>query len=722
MKKYLLAAVMAVAVTGAFVSCSDDVVSGSLIEQKAKAFENAYIEAYGTPAPNHTWGFKTNNIAEAEARGVTRTEVDPKGNMWPEKPTVGTKEEIDVVAYVNRETSDDWTWYYPMPENLNNYFVTQIHKGTDEYHGVNQTQTFVGSNQMDKLMIADVTGSSVDADGALTGSWFHVYDFNGGNSIDYGGNMLVIKSNTYDFSYHGSKDSKYHPRWIAIDGKDVPRTDGVADNYDGYYYICFDYESKPNDVYTVFEMPEHNNAKAYVPGVWEAGTTGEDLLAAGITTVSNGEWGVRTYNVQPGWRAGQVFNGDKWIPGNDIYTDWIIRLVKADVDIPDDPTDEEEWEIIEGEEVVEAGRVFCEDLGASKLNDIDYNDIVFDAIIVHHYIKLVTTKKATDGTITTETKYEFTKNGVSGLSEYYAKICLLAAGGTVPASVAGYEVHDVLSNSSLGTNVMINTTRNKDDVNGAQIDECDPVIIQEAVEGQEETVDKKFMGIKLIKDIEIAVQYGNAVTMLTAETGSTVPAAPYKFCVPIGTPWAKERVSIGEAYRAFPEYNQTGSGQFWEGKGVVATNLWDNCNTLFITEDGTYYYDGMELSKKILASGASASSSTLWSANSSMAYQQLVTAKELLDAGMVKTKAATLKVTGSPVSWGWGNINILKPDYSGFISAGSSNHPEYGHFTDGTGYVSIPISKTELNTLLDAGGMRIGIDNFTFTKVEIIQE
>ena len=62
MKKYLLAAIMAVAVTGAFVSCSDDVVSGSLIEQKAKAFEETFIEAFGQPAPNHTWGFKRISI------------------------------------------------------------------------------------------------------------------------------------------------------------------------------------------------------------------------------------------------------------------------------------------------------------------------------------------------------------------------------------------------------------------------------------------------------------------------------------------------------------------------------------------------------------------------------------------------------------------------------------------------------------------------------------
>jgi hypothetical protein len=140
MKKYLLAAVMAVAVTGAFVSCSDDVVSGSLIEQKAKAFENAYIEAYGTPAPNHTWGFKTNNIAEAEARGVTRT-AKTESNLWyVDKPTGYGLQQPDPLFDEEIEYVMDWFSQVRQGHgevlDVNNYFVQQVAYGNKYDQGV----------------------------------------------------------------------------------------------------------------------------------------------------------------------------------------------------------------------------------------------------------------------------------------------------------------------------------------------------------------------------------------------------------------------------------------------------------------------------------------------------------------------------------------------------------------------------------------------------------
>ena len=57
MKKYLITAALAVAIGGSFMSCRDDSLSGSTIDQKAEAFEEAFVRAFGQPAPNHTWGF-----------------------------------------------------------------------------------------------------------------------------------------------------------------------------------------------------------------------------------------------------------------------------------------------------------------------------------------------------------------------------------------------------------------------------------------------------------------------------------------------------------------------------------------------------------------------------------------------------------------------------------------------------------------------------------------
>ena len=84
MKKYLITAALAVAISGAFVSCSDDIASDSLIEQKAKTFEKVFVEAYGTPAPNHTWGFKKNvtrGVNGWKSMSITRGEY-ADANLW----------------------------------------------------------------------------------------------------------------------------------------------------------------------------------------------------------------------------------------------------------------------------------------------------------------------------------------------------------------------------------------------------------------------------------------------------------------------------------------------------------------------------------------------------------------------------------------------------------------------------------------------------------------
>ena len=79
MKKYLITAAMAVAVSGALVSCHEDEITGSAVEQKIQAFEDLFVQAFGKPDPNHTWGFG-NPIVVEEAR--TRASINVNGNLW----------------------------------------------------------------------------------------------------------------------------------------------------------------------------------------------------------------------------------------------------------------------------------------------------------------------------------------------------------------------------------------------------------------------------------------------------------------------------------------------------------------------------------------------------------------------------------------------------------------------------------------------------------------
>lgn len=601
MKKYLLAAALAVAVSGAFVSCHEDEISGSMIEQKAKAFETTFIEAFGQPAPNHTWGFKRNII---EGSGVTRGEIDANGNEWTDAPSYGPTERHyknasgetvtgDIYNYVNREADGTWKYYTEFPDNIENYYVSQIFEGDAKYRDYNEIRNngknyFVGSDKMDYLVIADKRPSTINRDpGTLDNAdnWFHIYDFNSANNTDYNGHMRVRNAGTLNFAYWNSLDSKFHDKWIAVDGADID------DQYKDYWYICFDFEAIPvsaPDNYTEIQwkVPGQNpnewyEQKTQLRGAW----TLEMLEAKGtklhdtMTGRNTGEYTVNQKNTKD-WTITQVSKGDKLVPGNEIYTDWIVRITKAKTE----PT--EKWKIIEAEEVVEAGRVFCEDLGASSLNDVDYNDVVFDAIIVHEYCKLITTTIVDGEEVTTETT-DFSKDGKTGYSRTYAKVCLLAAGGTIPAAVCGHEVHDVLSNSTLGTTVMINTAENSENLRGAQVATCSPVIIQETVGS--ETTDKIYINgnnkaITCIDDIDIDVRYGNAVTEITALTG----AVPYKICVPIGTPWAKERINIGIAFTSFGDYCKTDPTiEFWKDINKEGSPVWDDCGSLFtIKNDG----------------------------------------------------------------------------------------------------------------------------------------
>jgi hypothetical protein len=134
------------------------------------------------------------------------------------------------------------------------------------------------------------------------------------------------------------------------------------------------------------------------------------------------------------------------------YSDWIVTLTEAKTngETPTAPevyelqdgsitTGSTNYKIVEGAVVVESGRVLCEDLGSAKLSDIDFNDIVFDAVIVSEYRKLITTYYDADGNQVGEPEetIEFTMDNKTGYERRYALIRLLAAGGTIPATVAG---------------------------------------------------------------------------------------------------------------------------------------------------------------------------------------------------------------------------------------------------------------------------------------------
>lgn len=181
--------------------------------------------------------------------------------------------------------------------------------------------------------------------------------------------------------------------------------------------------------------------------------------------------------------------GDRNADGDGIYNDWIVKISPA---------------VYQG-----ASRIVCEDLGT--IGDFDFNDVVFDAA------------KA-DG------QWVITAH---------------AAGGTLPLSVGGKEIHEAFG---VPTGTMVNT-------GGGSVSR--PIAIF------------RIPGTESIKDINITVKETNgAVHVLDAKVGE----APQKICVPTTFRWCIEKTSIKAAYPGFAAWvNSKNENMAWYTEFVEGT-------------------------------------------------------------------------------------------------------------------------------------------------------
>ena len=172
-----------------------------------------------------------------------------------------------------------------------------------------------------------------------------------------------------------------------------------------------------------------------------------------------------------------------------IYNDWIIKIVPG-------------LGYSEEDKIKEAGRIICEDLGG--IGDFDFNDVVFDATI-----------------------YESGKTIIT----------LQAAGGTLPLTVAGIEVHEAFG---VNTKDMVNT--------GAGI-------VKDAY-----TFEASEKYNSLIEIPIIVMHNANATNMerYAIELKAEIGKAPQKICVPTSFKWPKEYKSIEMAYPGFKNWVNTG--------------------------------------------------------------------------------------------------------------------------------------------------------------------
>lgn len=506
------------------------------------------MDAYGQISPNQNWGFKSTSSEQATSNVRTTRGHNADANMWAKYGY----NVPDPLTSAQKDKVRRWFQQHQNPHGVSLYystfFVQDVYKGgtnvtsdsrtTEQYTAANGT-SITGSEQMDWLTAGSINDHINNYNNAHCSTNNNVWDGKtyqdgytptGNIEVDFNFAkqhsdeiMLMVNSQTDCFGYTNSLQGKnqYNDQFVIIPGDLIQRWDETTTvgsesaDVSGMFFVGFDYEADLKHGWN-----NKTNSNGYMVTEVPAGTEG--AFQVPNEGPYKGKW---------------VIDG----AADGYYSDWIVRITegvwKDEITIPIDQGAEVDdmiqivttTETYQATELIEQGRVFCEDLGQISRNDLDFNDVVFDA-----YVYRTTLSTRTIITEDGELKSDIT---VPGSSEYKTTIVLLAAGGTLPLSVAGREVHNELGGNPTGT--IINTITGDDVSYGNAWVTHDPV-----------TIGTNF-DYSSIESIPIVVQYGNGETLkLEAFTGW----APHKIMVPIGTKWCKERVNIATAYTNFLNY------------------------------------------------------------------------------------------------------------------------------------------------------------------------
>lgn len=235
MRKQLMTGVAAAAICLGLASCSRfDYTLISEGEQAYVNYENAFIEKFGEPAPDQTWGFGSAdaNGGGVAQRAITRT-ANPNSNQWFDEKEKNYKKPADITQ---AEINHVMKWFATHTKadgqtlDINNYFIQQIGYSGDSYRVTDKngaSHSIESKNHMDYIFAnLDANGSSTD----------HVNNFNASS----GSIMLMENSETkYGFGFQDSwgSDDKLVTQNYLMAEIDVP---GVGKGW----YVGLDYQTK----------------------------------------------------------------------------------------------------------------------------------------------------------------------------------------------------------------------------------------------------------------------------------------------------------------------------------------------------------------------------------------------------------------------------------------------------------------------------------------------
>lgn len=314
-------------------ACSDfdfDKAHGTSVVKELKTnYDASFAEAFGsygilTIDPQQNWGFNEMRSVENYLSTATRARVDPNANMWGgyiNVPAPLTDHQKEVVSHWFDVTNNP----KGVAINFSDYFVQQVHKGTDEYTAHNNGGPIKGSDHMDQLADAmqhqfnynagDMSWNENVWDGSL-------YDPNDPNSKIFHRDqiMLILDSSTAYFQFHCSEDSKWHQDcYVIIPGEMIDPSNTLAstgESIHGMYFVGFDF-----------------------------------------------------------FADGQ--NPNQQVDRDYFFDDWIVRITPGIFknETPDNGGSGSSTGYGEDPQPLTA-RIMCEDLGTT--DDFDFNDVVFD--------------------------------------------------------------------------------------------------------------------------------------------------------------------------------------------------------------------------------------------------------------------------------------------------------------------------------------------------------
>lgn len=578
MKKYLINGALALIVGFTYTSCkNNDVDYVPIAQQKTQAYAEAFKEMIGGEVdPNQNWGFETITISEEElaaARAAVRAgsragtragepEVVKK-DVWQNFP-----DKLDGNTVPPDVTTDEAKYVYQWFQNnpgltiegrpWSNFFLQQVY-GTMNlqkkgiWHRYDQNR--VNNGYASNYYDEEFTDKG-GMDYLTVGNgttMTHVNDFNAESGGPW--NIVYMKnSSALQFGYHSTWDNSERQR---------------------------------------FKL-----AEIEVPG---------SCFSDGVA--------------RKGWYVGLSLLAEKEDNGKkvlgeqrkDYGDDWILKVVpgQGETEITNvgggETTDTETITKAkyERKKLMLQGRVFCEDLAKATRADIDFNDIVFDARIWE----------------VSEVYKETGKSDKVNFLRYEAEICLLAAGGTIPANVANQDVHDLFG---VGLTTMVNTVddNSKVTITWGNSDTTRPVKnitfnMTELIDQNNGNISLDLIPIEVMWTTSDTNDAGIGQMKSVGHLGANVGDVPYKFCAPIGTPWASERNSIVEVYSGFADWAKGGSEPNW-GNG---TNLqYNNCPNGLSTD--SKYVIGYTEEKQISSTSTTTTEieTVLWQGSRAMEY------------------------------------------------------------------------------------------------------